>query len=322
MSPSSPGPLPSLGADTQLRALTVLESLTRFGGAALEALVRSIGGLPYLLSLIASEQQQRNSGVTVEALKIVGHVFEGNSPEGVQLCVHAGAMPLLCALAGNHACTKVRHHAVSALHDFIQCPSEIVASTIASYLGHVGGSDVSPVVITLVQKCRPHGDMALSVREKASWGVLNIARLTWIDAKIQETLVGSLADLLAVKNPQIVQETVEVLDVLLSAPKVSSSRATAAATTASSSSSSSSSSCMSSRLLHIFEASGGLEALESLLAETHLTAALEAKVEQVLAKHFPSTQITSMELDDNENNNTGNLLMMFADTVDANGRLW
>lgn len=323
MSPSAPVPRSRFsssssstkslgGCTTRLRALTVLESLTRFGGEGLQALVRSIGGIPYLTSLIASDQHNTNSEITVEALKIIGHVFEGNSPEGVQLCLNTGSLPLLCGLASNHNCTDVRFIAVKALHDFIQCPREIVSPTIASYLGHGGGSDVSPVIMTLVQKCRPHGDMVLRVREKASFGVLNVARLKWIDAKIRETLVGSLACLLRAKNTQIVQESIEAIDTLLSTRNIHSLHATAPRAF------SSSSPCVSSRLVHIFEAAGGLASLEVLLTATHM-ALDETKVEQLLAKHFPSTQTTSMELDDDEKSS---LLVEFGDTVDANGRLW
>ena len=311
---------------TQLRALTVLELLTRFGGTAMQTLIRAQGGLAFLISLISScnnnanvnnngsgritHGSNSNDEVTIEALKIIGHVFDGNSPEGVQLCLQANALPLLCMLASNHLSTDVRLLAVTALHDFLTCPRDIVAPAIASYQGNFGG-DISPVVLTLVQKSSAQGDMAQRVRDKACFGVLNLARNEWIDAKIQETLVVSLAQLLRHQDPAILSEAVSSLDNILSTPNTSSPSSPA------------SSECMTSRLLHIFEAASGLEALQQLLASMNLAQNVETSIEQLLEKHFPSTQITSMELDDtSENKPTENLCLLFADTVDSNGRLW
>ena len=83
------------------------------------------------------------------------------------------ALPLLCDLVGTHACTEVRYNAVTALHDFLLCPQELVEPVISAYASGPHGSNVSPVIATLMQKCCPHGDIALKVREKACFGVLN-----------------------------------------------------------------------------------------------------------------------------------------------------
>ena len=141
---------------------------------------------------------------------------------------------------------------------------------------------------------------------------MNISRNTWIDTNIREALVGSLAGLLNNANPQILRETVEALDSTFSLPKGPPASALLPA------------SCCSTtaRLKHVFEAAGGLDSLEALLTSSHLTSHAEAEVEQLLTKHFPSTQVTSMELDDNEIEDKENLLLVFADTVNENGRLW
>ena len=102
---------------------------------------------------------------------------------------------------------------------FSLCPQELVEPVISAYASGPHGSNVSPVIATLMQKCCPHGDIALKVREKACFGVLNISRNTWIDTNIREALVGSLAGLLNNANPQILRETVEALTLLSRYPK-------------------------------------------------------------------------------------------------------
>ena len=86
------------------------------------------------------------------------------------------------------------------------CPQELVEPVISAYASGPHGSNVSPVIATLMQKCCPHGYIALKVL-KGMFCVLNISRNTWIDTNIREALVGSLVGLLNNAKPQIFRDS-------------------------------------------------------------------------------------------------------------------
>ena len=303
--PSTPSNrAPSSLQNTSLRALMVIEALTRFGGSGLKALVDAQSGIGLIVSLLHSSSSSDEGELVIAALKIIRHIFEGTSQEGIMLCLKAGSLDVLCQILRGSSNTEVRYLAVSAIHDFLLCPCDIVFSEICSYSCGFSG-DTAPVISTLLAKCQECGDVSLRVREKAISAILNLALHNFIDENIKKSVAGCFAGVLENQTAEICARVVASLDILFSSNKATGSTPRV--------------------VLHEFEVSGGLEALDNLLSSAHVSQDVEQNIEQLLSKYFPSTQGTSMDLDDEENNNNKDnlpLTMIFADTISSSGRLW